>query len=104
MRKIRKGDNVKVMTGNEAGKQGQVIQVLPKENSLVVENVNLRKKHLKSNSQDQKGQILEFSAPVAISNVQLVCPKCEKTTRVGFKLLEDGRKTRICRKCQETFE
>ncbi|MFA6028154.1 MAG: 50S ribosomal protein L24 [Patescibacteria group bacterium] len=101
MFKIKKGDNVKVMSGKDKGKQGKVAQVLPEINKLVVEGVNKLKKHLKPSKQREKGQRVEFDAPMNASNVQLVCPKCAKVTRVGFKILADKKKVRVCRKCKE---
>lgn len=101
--KIKKGDNVKIMTGKDAGKTGKVVQVLPQENKVVVENLNQIVKHMKPQKRGEKGQRFTFSAPVQLANVQLVCPKCNKITRVGMKLLADGKRQRLCRKCKETF-
>lgn len=103
MIKIKKGDMVKVMTGKDAGKTGKVAQVLASDQKVVVEGLNILKKNIKPTKQGEKGQILEFSAPVDVSNVQIVCSKCNKVTRVGFKLLADGKKQRICRKCNEAL-
>lgn len=94
---------VKVMAGKDSGKSGKVTQVLPADAKVVVEGLNILKKHVKPTRTGEKGQILEFSAPVDISNVQVVCPKCNKVTRVGFKVLTDGKKERICRKCNEAI-
>lgn len=101
MIKIKKGDLVKIMVGKDSGKTGKVMQVLPEDQQVVVEGLNILKKHIKPTKRNEKGQRLEFSAPLAISKVQLVCPKCNKITRVGFKVLTDGKKQRICRKCKE---
>ncbi len=103
MIKIKKGDMVKVMTGKDAGKTGKVAQVLPVDEKVVVEGLNILKKHVKPTKRGEKGQILEFSAPVDASNVQIICSKCNKVTRVGFKVLVDGKKQRICRKCNEAL-
>lgn len=103
MIKIKKGDMVKVMAGKDSGKTGKVVQVLPEDAKVVVEGLNILKKHVKPTKRNEKGQILEFSAPVDSSNVQIVCPKCNKITRVGFKVLTDGKKQRICRKCKEVL-
>jgi len=103
MLKIKKGDNVKIVSGKDKGKQGKVVQILPKINKLVVEGCNKLKKHLRPSRQREKGQRVEFDAPLAISNVQLVCPKCTKITRVGFQILADKKKVRVCRKCKETI-
>ncbi len=98
---IRKNDNVLVITGKDRGKRGRVHKVNPDKNRLVVEGVNLIKRHTKPNpSRNVKGGIVEREASLHASNVQLVCPECGAQTRVGRKILGDGRKVRICRKCQ----
>lgn len=100
--KIRKGDNVIVLTGKDRGKSGKVLQSLPKNEQVVVESINLRKKHSRPRKQGEKGQMIEKSFPLHISNVQLLCPQCFKPTRVGFKI--DGEnKSRMCKKCEATF-
>ena len=102
---IRKNDNVVVTTGKDRGKRGRVLRVVPDKNRLVVEGVNMIKRHTKANPQRQiKGGLVEREAPLHASNVQLVCPECGKPTRLGRKLLGDGRKVRICRKCQEVVD
>lgn len=101
MFKIKKGDNIKVMSGKDKGKTGKVAQILPELNKVVVEGVNKMKKHLRPSRQREKGQRVEFDAPMSVCNVQLVCPKCAKITRVGFKILADKKKARVCRKCKE---
>lgn len=98
--KIKQGDNVKIMKGKDAGKTGKVVQVLPQEAKVVVEGLNIIVKHLRPQRAQEKGQRLEFSAPVAAANVQLVCPKCNTVTRVGYTVLADGKKQRQCRKCK----
>jgi large subunit ribosomal protein L24 len=98
---IRRNDNVQVMTGKDRGKKGRVLRVLAEKNRLVVEGVNFIKRHTRPNpGRGVKGGILEKEAPLHASNVQLVCPECSAPTRIGHKLLEDGRKVRICRKCE----
>jgi large subunit ribosomal protein L24 len=98
---IRKNDTVVVITGKDRGKRGRVLKVLPENNRLVVEGVNIIKRHTKPNPQRQiKGGLVEREAGLHASNVQLVCPECGKPTRLGRKLLGDGRKVRICRKCE----
>ena len=101
---IKKGDNVKVMAGKDKGKTGKVIQVFPPAGKVVVEGVNLLKKHMKTRKDGQKGQTLEFAGPLTASNVQLVCPKCAKPTRLGVKRLEGGKRARVCRKCKEVID
>src|SRR6476469_5408467 len=101
MTPVRKNDNVLVMTGKDRGKRGRVLKVLPEKNRLIVEGVNLIKRHTKPNPGKQiKGGVVEREAPRHASNVQIVCPECGKATRIGRKILGDGRKVRICRKCE----
>ena len=98
---IRKNDNVVVTTGKDRGKRGRVVRVVPDKNRLVVEGVNIIKRHTKANPQRNiKGGLIEREAPLHASNVQLVCPECGKPTRIGKKILGDGRKVRVCRKCE----
>jgi large subunit ribosomal protein L24 len=98
---IRKNDNVLVVAGRDRGKRGRVLQVLPEKNRLVVEGVNVIKRHTRPNPQRQiKGGIVEREASLHASNVQLVCPECGAATRIGRQILGDGRKVRICRKCK----
>jgi large subunit ribosomal protein L24 len=97
---IRKNDDVVVVSGKDRGKRGRVLQLVPGKNRLIVEGVNFVKRHTRPNpSQNVKGGVVEREAPLHASNVQLVCPECGATTRIGRRLLGDGRKVRICRKC-----
>ena len=101
---LRKNDNVLVITGKDRGKKGRILKVVPSKNGklrLIVEGVNLIKRHTKPNpGKNVKGGIVEREASLHASNVQLVCPECGKPTRIGKKILEDGRKVRVCRKCE----
>jgi large subunit ribosomal protein L24 len=98
---IRRNDTVVVTTGKDRGKRGRVLKIVPDKNRLVVEGVNFIKRHTKPNPQRQiKGGVVEREASLHASNVQLVCPECGKPTRLGRRVLEDGRKVRICRKCE----
>lgn len=99
--KIKKGDTIKIICGKDLGKTGKVLSVLPKKGKVVIEGLNLRIKHVRPRRQREKGQRISFPAPMDISNVMLVCPKCGKATRVGYKILEDGKKVRVCKKCGE---
>jgi large subunit ribosomal protein L24 len=97
---VRKNDTVAVTTGKDSGKRGRVLRVLPAKNRVIVEGVNLIKRHTKPNPQRQvQGGIVQREASVHASNVQLVCPECGKVTRVGHKV-DGDRKVRICRKCE----
>ena len=98
---IRKNDQVIVRTGKDRGKKGRVLMVLAAKNRVVVEGVNIIKRHTRPNPQKNiKGGIVEREAALHASNVQLVCPECGKTTRVGHRILNGDRKVRICRKCE----
>ena len=98
---IRKNDTVVVQTGRDRGKRGRVLRILPEKNRLIVEGVNMIKRHTRPNPAKQiKGGIVEREASLHASNVQLVCPECGKPTRIGRKILGDGRKVRVCRKCE----
>ncbi len=100
--KIRKGDQVKIMTGKDKGKTGKVISMFPQEDKLVVEGVNVYKKHVKGTPQ-QAGRIIDIIKPINVSNVMLICPNCKALTRVGFKL-ENDKKIRVCKKCHKKIE
>ena len=105
MRKIRKGDDVVVTTGKDSGKRGTVLKVLPEVGKVVVENVNLVKKHTKPNPQRGiSGGIIEKEMPIDASNVMLYNPQTKKGDRVGFRILEDGRKVRIFKSTAEVVD
>lgn len=97
--KIKKGDNVIMLGGKDRGKNGKVIHVFPSGDKVVIEGLNLIKKHLKARKQGQKGQIVSKERAVSISSVAVVCRSCGKPTRIGYKI-EGENKVRICRKCQ----
>jgi large subunit ribosomal protein L24 len=101
--KIKTNDKVKVLAGKDKGKTGKVIQTFPKNKKVVIENVNIMKKHIRSQKQGEKGQILELSAPFDVSNVSLICPKCNQNTRIGYKI-EGKDKKRVCKKCNEIID
>ena len=101
--KIKKGDKVKVIVGKDKGKTGKVLQVLTKKGKISVEGINLMYKNMRPRKQGEKGQKIQFPSPMFISKVALVCPKCGKTNRVGFKKLADKNKVRICSKCREAI-
>ena len=100
---IKKGDMVTVITGKEKGKSGKVMEVYPESNRVLVEDVNLVKKHQKPRSQQDKGGIITKNAPVNASNVQVICPVCGKATRVGHRVI-DGEKVRACKKCNGSLD
>jgi large subunit ribosomal protein L24 len=97
--KFKKGDEVMVVIGKDGGKKGKIEKVFSKTNKILVSGVNLYKRHLKARSQKQPSEIITITKPLPVSNVTLICPKCKKQTRVGFKL-EKNDKKRICKKCK----
>ena len=97
--KVHKGDKVLVIAGKDKGKTSKVIKALPSARKIVVEDVNIKKKHIRPKKEGQKGQIVQLPAPIGVSNVKVMCPKCEKATRLGYKKLENNKKVRICKKC-----
>jgi large subunit ribosomal protein L24 len=96
--KLHKGDTVKIVRGKDNGKTGAVERVFTKEDKVVVEGMNQYKRHIKARMPGQKSEIVTLTKPLSLANVQLICPKCKKPTRVGYKMLKDG-KTRVCKKC-----
>jgi large subunit ribosomal protein L24 len=123
--KVKKGDKIKILTGKDKGKTGKVLQVFPRRNKASIEGLNLLIKHMRPRKRGEKGQRVEFPAPLNISNLILVCPKCGKPTRVGYKYIEVARpsaasvgsnsgqasgakkkkkKVRICKKCQQAID
>jgi large subunit ribosomal protein L24 len=101
--RLRRDDNVIVIAGRERGKTGKVLRVLTEENRVVIERVNVVKRHLKPRGQ-QQGGIIEKEAPVHASNVQPLCSRCGKPARVGARRLEDGSGVRICKRCDEQLD
>ena len=105
MAKIKKGDNIIVISGKDKGKQGKVIKVLPSSEKVIVENINLKKKHQRPKTGGKKGEKIEVPRPISISTILLICKNCGKPTRIGCKILPGGlsaqasKKIRICKKC-----
>src|SRR5215467_202741 len=102
---VRKGDQVKVMAGKDAGKSGRVLSVNNTKNTVVVEHISIIKRHTRPNpSKNVKGGIVEKEAAISVSNVMVICPSCGKHTRVGHTVLPDGSKMRSCRHCKSTLD
>ena len=99
--KVVKNDTVLVISGNYQGKKGKVLKVFPKNSRVIVEGVNFIKRHTRPTQKNQQGGIVEKEAPIHVSNLMVVCPKCDTPTRLGRKVLEDGKRVRICRSCSE---
>jgi len=100
---IKKEDTILVISGDEKGKRGRVLEVHPEKGRLIAERINMIKKHMKPNNTYKQGGIIEKEAPVRFSNVMLVCTKCDKPTRIGHKILDNGDKVRTCNKCGEVI-
>jgi large subunit ribosomal protein L24 len=98
--RIKKGDTILIVSGKDRGKKTKVLEVFPGEKRLVAEGVNLRKKHVRARKAGEKGQVVQIASPIDASNVKLICSKCGKATRTGFKVVNKN-KVRICKKCGE---
>ena len=96
--RIKKGDNVQVLSGNDKGKTGEVLEVIPKDDKIVVKGVNIRKKHVKARKQGDESGIISVECAIPAAKVNVVCPKCGKVTRVGYSVEKD-EKVRVCKKC-----
>jgi len=101
---VRRGDTVAVIAGKERGKRGKVLRVLPVAGRVLVEKLNMMKKHQRPTQKLRQGGIIEREGPLALSNVLVVCPRCDKPGRTGIKVLTDGRKVRTCRRCGESID
>jgi large subunit ribosomal protein L24 len=101
---VRRGDTVTVIAGRERGKRGKVLRVLPDKGRVLVEKVNMIKKHQRPTQKLRQGGIIEREGPLHASNVMLVCPRCNRASRTGVKALTDGRKTRTCKRCGESVD
>ncbi len=101
--KIHKNDIVIVISGKDRGKKGKVLQLMPHKGRVVVEGVNMMAKNVRPKRAGEKGQVVRYNAPFDISNVLLFCSKCNKAVRVGFRLSQEGKKDRICKKCKQVI-
>ncbi len=101
MFRIKKDDIVKVIAGKDKGKKGKVISVFPRSNRALVEGINFVKKHMRKTQQDQQGGIIQKEMPIHLSNLMLICKRCNKAVRIGFSFLKDGSKIRSCKSCGE---
>ena len=99
--KVVKNDTVLVISGNYNGKKGKVLKVFPKEQRVIVEGVNFIKRHTKPTQKNPQGGIVEKEAPIHVSNLMVVCPKCDTPSRIGRHVLEDGKRVRVCKSCGE---
>jgi large subunit ribosomal protein L24 len=101
---VKKGDNVIVISGKDKGKKGKVIKVIPKKEKAIVEGINMVTKHMRPTANVPQGGRIEQEAPIYTSKLMIVCNKCQKPARLGHKILEDGRKVRVCKKCNEIID
>jgi large subunit ribosomal protein L24 len=105
--KVKKGDTILVISGKDKGKTAKIVKAFPKEGQILVEGVNLKKKHIRPKREGEKGQVVQLPAPINVSNAKVICPKCGKATRIGYKIEKSSDKTsvkskkeRICKKCK----
>lgn len=103
MLKIKKGDTVKVLSGNDKGKTGEVLEVMPKTQKVVVKGINMKTKHVKPRRQGEEGGIITREFPIHICKLSVVCPKCGKAVRIGFEMDKDN-KVRVCKSCGEKIK
>lgn len=101
---VKKKDLVTVIAGKEKGKSGRILSVLPQKERIIVEKVNMIKRHTRPSAKQRQGGIIEREGPIHVSNVMLVCTKCNKPTRLAMRVLSDGKKVRVCKKCGEIFQ
>ncbi|MBI4680293.1 MAG: 50S ribosomal protein L24 [Nitrospirae bacterium] len=101
---IKKNDTILIISGDEKNKRGRVLDVSPKKGKILVEKINIIKRHMKPSKKYTQGGIVEKEAPLHRSNMMLVCPKCDKATRIEYKILESGTKVRVCKKCREVLD
>lgn len=100
--KLKKGDEIKVVSGKEKGKTGKIDKVFSKEQAVLIEGINSYKRHKKARTATEKSQVVTFSKPLAIAQVMMICPKCHSVTRIGYAS-EENEKRRICRKCEQAI-
>ena len=102
--KIHKNDNVLIIAGKDKGKRGKVRKALPDKERVIVEGLNLIKRHSKTKGKTRQAGIIELEGPIHVSNVMLICSKCNRPVKVGIRVLEDGKRVRYCRKCSEIID
>lgn len=100
--KVKKGDNILIISGKDRGRTGKIVKVFVKERQILIEGVNLKKKHVRPKREGEKGQIVSVPSAINASNVKIICPKCGKAVRIGYKM-ENKEKHRICKKCKQTI-
>ncbi len=104
MNRVKKGDTVEVIAGKDRGKRGKVLNIEPKTQRVIIEGVNIIHRHTKPTQEMPQGGIIENEGPIHCSNVMVACPRCDEKTRIGIGYLENGKKVRVCKKCQEDID
>ena len=104
VKRLRKDDTVIIIAGKERGKTGKILRILPEKNRVIIERLNLVKRHMKPRGVQQQGGIVEKEASIHASNIQPLCGRCNKPARVGRRRLDDGRSVRVCRRCNDLLE
>lgn len=102
--RLKKGDEVEIIAGKDKGKTGEILNVLPDEDRIIVEGINIVNRHMRPTQDMPQGGIIENEAPIHISNAQLLCPRCGERTRFGARVLQSGEKVRYCKKCDEIID
>jgi len=100
--KVKKGDNVLITAGKDKGRTGKIMRAIPKELKVLVEGINLKKKHVRPKREGEKGQVVDIPAAMDVSNIKVICPKCGKATRIGYRT-EGEVKNRVCKKCKQVI-
>ncbi|MCX7846156.1 MAG: 50S ribosomal protein L24 [Dictyoglomaceae bacterium] len=101
---LKKGDLVLIISGKDKGKRGKVLSILPKEDKVVIEGINIVKKHTRPTPKNRQGGIIEKPAPIYRCKVMLICPRCNQPARINYSFLETGQKVRVCKKCNEIID
>lgn len=99
--KVKKGDSVLIIAGKDKGRTGKIMKAFPKDMKILVEGINLKRKHVRPKKEGDKGQVVDMTAPINVSNVKIICSKCGKAVRVAYTIDEKGNKKRICKKCKQ---
>lgn len=101
--KIKKNDIVKIISGKDKGKKGKILQVLSKEDLIIVEGINMMAKNVRPKKQGEKGQVVRYNSPIKSSKALIICSKCNKPVKIGYMISKDGKKTRVCRSCKQVI-
>lgn len=101
---VKTGDTVRILAGKDKGKEGKILRAIPVRNKVVVDKINIMKKHQKPNQEYPEGGIISLEAPMHVSNVMLICKTCGKPTRTGHRFLDDGKKVRVCKRCDAAID